>query len=152
MAVSAALRSAIGVLLHAGNAALAAATALSSCALEARGACANASAVAGLITSIAASPSSSLPSISILNSLIALLRSLAFRGGSVPSSSLSEVTLGEGSANGIPHGRCGRGLPALRHRGIRPAGGHGPRLPGELVFLASSDDAGRRSRLHRLRH
>ena len=60
-------RSASGVALQAGKAALAAATAFSNCALEARGATARTSSVAGLSTSICASPSSRRPLIKSLN-------------------------------------------------------------------------------------
>src|SRR5262249_4453450 len=70
MASSAALRSAIGLALQAGNAAFAAATALSSCAFEPRGHFASTSSVAGFSTSMVASPSSSLPLISTLYRLI----------------------------------------------------------------------------------
>jgi hypothetical protein len=67
MATSTARRSSMVLALQAGKAALAAATAWSSWALEARGARPTGSSVAGLSTSEAASPSTSLPSMSILN-------------------------------------------------------------------------------------
>ena len=61
MAVSAFLRSAIGVAAQAGKAALAAATARFSCSFDARGDWATASSVAGLITGLDVAPSSSWP-------------------------------------------------------------------------------------------
>src|SRR5260370_24508933 len=63
-------RSSIGVAAHAGNAALAAATAASSWLLEARGHCASTSSVAGLRTGIVRSPGTIFPSIRRLKSLI----------------------------------------------------------------------------------
>ena len=67
---SSAPRSRIGLADQAGNAALAAAIASSSCARSARGASASTSSVAGLMTSSLATPATSLPLISNLNSLI----------------------------------------------------------------------------------
>src|ERR1700754_4297264 len=68
---SSAPRSRIGLADQAGNAALAAAIASLSCARSARGASASTSSVAGLMTSSLATPGTSLPLISNLNSLIA---------------------------------------------------------------------------------
>src|ERR1700693_896327 len=63
-------RSAIGGAAHAGKAALAAATAVSSWSLEARGHCASTSSVAGLRTGIVRSPGTILPLMRRLKSLI----------------------------------------------------------------------------------
>ena len=47
--------------------------------------------------------------------------------------------------------RCQRGAPALRRGGKRPLGGAAARLPGVLVFVASSDSGARAGRLPRRR-
>src|SRR5262249_18033036 len=67
-------RSRSGFFDQAGKAALAAATALSSCARSARGAMASTSSVAGLITGSVHAPGTSLPSMSNLYSLIRYLQ------------------------------------------------------------------------------
>ena len=63
-------RSAIGVAAQAGNAALAAATAVSSWDFEARGHCTSTSSVAGLRTGMVRSPGTIFPSMRRLKSLI----------------------------------------------------------------------------------